>query len=198
MTISDSALQATKACVIALHCSLGSGRQWSKLAQQLGPGYHVIAPDIAGYGDNRGCAELPVTLAEEVAALGSLDQVTGPVHLVGHSYGGAIAFRMATASPFADRVRSLTLIEPVLPTLLAEGDCDREEFSRLARNVSTDLWTRMPIQAIDRFMSFWGGSAAPEELSPEARLRMIECVEKVACDFTAAIDELNVAAAAAT
>jgi pimeloyl-ACP methyl ester carboxylesterase len=197
MTISDSAPQATKASVIALHCSLGTGRQWSKLVQQLGPGYNVTAPDIAGYGDNRGSTELPVTLAEEVAALGGIDRVTGPVHLVGHSYGGAIAFKMATAAPFADRVRSLTLIEPVLPTMLDEGDADREEFARLSRKVSTDLWTRTPIQAIDRFMSYWSGSASPEELSPEMRLRMIERVDKLACDFTAAFDELNVAAAAA-
>lgn len=187
----------TKPCVIALHCSLGSGRQWSKLVQQLGPGRDVIAPDIAGYGDNRGGRELPVTLTEEIAALGGIDQATGPVHLIGHSYGGAIAFKMATASPFADRVRSLTLIEPVLPTLLDEGDADREHFARLAREVSADLWNRQPARAIDRFLTFWSGSAPPEDLPPDAKLRLVERVEKVAFDFTAAFDELAVAAAAA-
>jgi len=186
-----------KVCVIALHCSLGSGRQWSKLAQELGPGSLVIAPDIAGYGDNRGWLELPVTLTEEIAALGGIDQAIGPVHLVGHSYGGAIAFKMATTSPFAHRVRSLTLIEPVLPTLLDEGDADREQFARLSRELSADLWNRQPIRAIERFMKFWSGSAPTEELPPEARLRLIERVEKVAFDFTAAFDELAVAAAAA-
>ena len=54
-----------------------------------------------------------------------LDDATGPIHLIGHSYGGAIAFKIATASPFAHRIRSLTLIEPVLPTLLRESDADR-------------------------------------------------------------------------
>jgi pimeloyl-ACP methyl ester carboxylesterase len=185
------------ACVIALHCSLGSGRQWSKLSQELGSGSLVIAPDIAGYGDNRGAFELPVTLTEEIAALGGIDQATGPIHLVGHSYGGAIAFKMATASPLADRVRSLTLIEPVLPTLLEVGDADREQFARLAREVSADLWNRQPARAIDRFLAFWSGSAPPEELPPDARLRLVERVEKVAFDFTAAFDELTVAAAAA-
>jgi pimeloyl-ACP methyl ester carboxylesterase len=186
-----------KACVIALHCSLGSGRQWSKLVEQLGPGHDVIAPDIAGYGDNRAGLELPVTLTEEIAALCGIDRAAGPVHLVGHSYGGAIAFKMATASPFADRVRSLTLIEPVLPTLLDAGDADREQFARLAREVSADLWNRQPARAIDRFLTFWSGSAPPEELPPDAKLRLAERVEKVAFDFTAAFDELTVAAAAA-
>ncbi len=186
-----------KACVIALHCSLGSGRQWGKLAEALSAGYDVIAPDIAGYGDNCGWRELPVTLSEEIAALGGIEQATGAIHLVGHSYGGAIAFKMATASPFADRIRSLTLIEPVLPTLLDEGDADREQFARLAREVAADLWNRQPSRAIDRFLTFWSGSAPVDELPPDAKARLIERVEKVAFDFTAAFDELTVAAAAA-
>ena len=115
-----------KACVVALHCSLGSGRQWKTLADELGRNHRFFAPDISGYGAN-GCAlDLPLTLAEEVRCLsGTLNDAEGPIHLVGHSYGGAIAFRIATASPFAHRVRSLTLIEPVLPTLLCESDADR-------------------------------------------------------------------------
>lgn len=200
--ISPSRSPRSKACVIALHCSLGSGRQWSKLAQELGPNSLgpdslVIAPDIAGYGDNRDWREMPVTLSEEIAALGGVDQATGPVHLVGHSYGGAIAFKMATTAPMADRVRSLTLIEPVLPTLLEAGDADREEFAKLAREVSADLCNRQPARAIDRFLTFWSGSAPPEDLPEEAKLRLAERVEKVAFDFTAAFDELTVAAAAA-
>ena len=66
--ISDLVSTGEKPCVVALHCSLGSGRQWYKLARELGPLYQVIAPDIAGYGDNRGWLELPITLAEEISA----------------------------------------------------------------------------------------------------------------------------------
>ena len=199
MISSDSGAQGHKPCVIALHCSLGSGRQWSKLTQELGSGYQVVAPDISGYGDNRGWLELPVTLAEEIAFLGDgIDQATGPVHLVGHSYGGAIAFKMATSSPFAGRIRSLTLIEPVLPTLLEHDDADRNGFAQLSRKVSADLDNGRGSQAVDKFMHFWNGAAPAEELPPEARLRMIERVEKIPFDFTAAFDELNVAAAAAS
>jgi pimeloyl-ACP methyl ester carboxylesterase len=195
----DSDAQGHKPCVIALHCSLGSGRQWSKLTQALDPGYQVIAPDIAGYGDNRGWLELPVTLAEEVAFLGGgIDQAAGPVHLVGHSYGGAIAFKMATSSPFAGRIRSLTLIEPVLPTLLDDDDADRNGFARLSRNISADLSNGRGSQAIDKFVHFWNGSAPAEDLPPEARLRLTERIEKIPFDFTAAFDELNVASAAAS
>ena len=111
---------------MALHCSLGSGRQWKTLADELGRNHRFFAPDISGYGTNSCALDLPLTLAEEVRCLsGTLNDAEGPIHLVGHSYGGAIAFKIATASPFAHRVRSLTLIEPVLPTLLCESDADR-------------------------------------------------------------------------
>ena len=190
-----------RGCVIALHCSLGSGRQWARLADELGGSYRLIAPDISGYGGNRGSVVMPTTLAEEVACLGErIAQAEGPLHLVGHSYGGAIAFKMATASVFASRVRSLTLIEPVLPTLLADSAADgrlHRQFAQLARELSLDLSKGLAMEAIDKFMTFWNGSGPPEKLSPEARLRMIAHADKLAFDFTAALAEENVAAAAA-
>ena len=53
MTDAVPVLEADKPCVIALHCSLGSGRQWSKLAAALGPDMQVIAPvwDHVGTGE---------------------------------------------------------------------------------------------------------------------------------------------------
>ncbi|HEY2248314.1 MAG TPA: alpha/beta fold hydrolase, partial [Bradyrhizobium sp.] len=187
--------------MIALHCSLGSGRQWAKLTDALGSNHRVIAPDIAGYGGSRGASDLPSTLADEVAFLvDRIDAGTGPIHLVGHSYGGAIAFKMATASPLAGRVRSLTLIEPVLPTLLKENAADRrlhDLFAQLARNVSADLWRGMSIEAIDRFMTYWNGSAATGPLPTEVKLRMIAQIDKLAYDFAAALSEDDVTVAAA-
>lgn len=202
MTISDiSFARDPKGCVIALHCSLGSGRQWTKLREALGPSYRVIAPDIAGYGDRDGAFDLPLTLADEVAFLiDRIDATAGPVHLVGHSYGGSVAFKMATASPLAGRVRSLTLIEPVLPTLLKENAADRrlhDLFAKLARSVSADIQRGMSVEAIDRFMTYWNGSTAADPLSPEIKVRMIEHLDKLAYDFAAALSEENVTAAAA-
>jgi pimeloyl-ACP methyl ester carboxylesterase len=190
------------AAVVALHCSLGSGRQWKALADELARSHTLFAPDISGYGAN-GCAlDLPLTLAEEVRCLsGTFNDVEGPIHLVGHSYGGAIAFRIATASPFAPRIRSLTLIEPVLPTLLCEGDADRRlhaRFAQVARDVTEDIWNGSALEAIDMFTAFWNGSGPQDPVPASARLRMIERADKLVFDFQAAFAEENVAAAAAS
>jgi hypothetical protein len=37
--------------VIALHCSLSSGHQWSSLAEELTGKHQVITPDISGYAE---------------------------------------------------------------------------------------------------------------------------------------------------
>ena len=50
--------------VIALHCSLGSGRQWTRLAEALGRGFEVIAPDLSGYGKNIARTMLPTLRLE--------------------------------------------------------------------------------------------------------------------------------------
>src|SRR5438270_201638 len=52
--------------VVALHCSLGSGRHWASLAEELAGKYVFIAPDISGYGNDAGPSGLPTTLAEQV------------------------------------------------------------------------------------------------------------------------------------
>jgi pimeloyl-ACP methyl ester carboxylesterase len=199
---SSSCRNGLTSSVIALHCSLSSGHQWSRLAEELGCKHQVITPDISGYGNNDvGRFLLPTTLAEEVDLLSDrLGEATGPIHLIGHSYGGALAFKIATDSPLASRVRSLTLIEPVLPTILMESESDRrlyEQFVVLAQAVCKDLWKGSSSEAIEKFLLFWQGSGPTEPLSSKALARMIEQAEKLAYEFWAILGERNVLVAAA-
>ncbi len=104
--------------VVALHCALGRAASWLPIAR-LVEDATFSAPDWPSHG--KSAAWQGPGLMHE-AALGITDQAvgTGPVDLVGHSYGGVIALDFATRWP--ERVRSLTLIEPIFLAIVGEDD----------------------------------------------------------------------------
>ncbi len=78
-------------------------------------GFRAVAPDLLGYGDSdrpHGLAPYALdSLAGDVAALaGALGE---PIHLVGHDWGGVIAWHVAMHHP--DVLRSLTIINAPHP-----------------------------------------------------------------------------------
>ena len=97
--------------VVALHCSLAHSGAWEGVVRALGPGLRVTAPDILGHGkapDIDPGRDLHDQCYE--AVLPHLPE--GRFDAVGHSFGATLALRLAEELP--ERVRSLTLIDPVL------------------------------------------------------------------------------------
>lgn len=100
--------------VLALHCALSHGGEWAGLAGAR-PDLAVHAPDLVGHGrmplwtgggdPHRQSTDLALALA---AHLGQ----GAPVDVIGHSFGGTVALRLALEAP--QLVRRLILVEPVI------------------------------------------------------------------------------------
>jgi pyruvate dehydrogenase E2 component (dihydrolipoamide acetyltransferase) len=100
-----------RASIVMLHGLAGDARTWAGLAALLArQGEHVVAADLPGHGATTIAAATVEAMAEAMTMF--LRAVAArPVHLVGHSLGGAVAARVARAAP--ERVARLTLLAPV-------------------------------------------------------------------------------------
>ncbi len=97
--------------IVYLHGFASNSAAWDPLSAQLDADLPRIAIDLPGHGAAATLAQptLAAMAAHVVAAV--REQTSGPVHLVGHSLGGAIAARVALSNLLD--VRSLLLIAPV-------------------------------------------------------------------------------------
>jgi len=100
--------------VLLLHGKNFSGAYWADtIALLTKQGYRVVVPDQIGFGKSSKPVDyqygFDAMAAQTAALLDQLDQ--GSVHVVGHSMGGMLGARFALL--FADRTRSLTLVNPI-------------------------------------------------------------------------------------
>ncbi|OBI77191.1 alpha/beta fold hydrolase [Mycobacterium sp. E740] len=96
--------------VLAVHGLTGHGQRWQTLATRHLPEISILAPDLIGHGRSSWAA--PWTLEANAAALAELIEADGPVVVVGHSFGGAVALNLAAARP--ELVSGLMLLDPAV------------------------------------------------------------------------------------
>jgi len=149
--------------VLCLHANASTSAQWRSLSEQLAPRFRVLAPDSLGAGRSPpwpGPGEL--RLADEVALLAPVLAAAGDrFHLVGHSYGGAVATKIALAMP--QRVASLVLFEPTLFALLRQQQTDHPAAAGIdaAANRAADAVDRGELDAAaEIFIDFWLGAGS--------------------------------------
>lgn len=133
---------------LAIHCMMGSGRAFDPMARRLGGRLELTAFDLPSHG--RSAPWQPAAGEDYHSAVTRIAQGLlgdGPVDLVGHSIGGTVALRLAVASP--ERVRSLTLVEPVLFAASRHGHALDDELAALAAAGRMKEATRL-------FLGAWG------------------------------------------
>lgn len=168
--------------VVLLHSGGMSGAQWQRLAADLSARHRVLVPDFLGCGDSTPWPPgRPFHWSADLGALHALlDRLPAPVQLVGHSYGGFLALKLARERP-AD-VRALSLFEPVAFGVLHEAGetAALEELARAGRD-----WKEGPLGAgelllwLRSFIDYWNGAGAFDALRPRVREGFLRVVEKL-------------------
>jgi pimeloyl-ACP methyl ester carboxylesterase len=154
--------------VVLLHSSGSSGRQWDGLMTALQSRYRLHAVDLHGHGSTPAwVGQHRMRLEDDLALMQPLVRSAGRVHLVGHSYGGALALKLAALMP--ERVASVTVYEPVLFRLLLDYQPrDRATTEVLVAAQSIRNWFELghSARAAQRFVDFWSGDGAWARLPP--------------------------------
>ena len=174
--------------VIALHSSASSGRQWEAWRKHVRDGVQIIAPDLFGYGSlpqwTLGATTSLAAEADAVAAAVQLPSRERGVHLMGHSYGGAVAIELALRYPGS--ILSVTLYEPVRFGILREND-ERQwsEIQHVAQETARLTRAGQWREAGAVFVDYWSGRGTWEILSLARQVSIAACMPKVCADFDA-------------
>src|SRR6476620_2241440 len=175
--------------VIIGHCSPASTKEWLQCINDLGPDWRVLAPDFICYGQSGAWPEGKVFTGQaDLAVLHALaNKAERPIHLVGHSYGAALALEAARG--LGSKVQSLTLVEPVAFNLLrVERRPEWAEIEQLGVDVLTAVSNGNDRDATAAFMRYWLGRLR-WWLSPEKfKAAITATIHKVALEFMILIE----------
>lgn len=161
--------------VVCLHSNASASAQWRALMERLAPHFHVLAPDSLGAGKSPPWpTDRRVVLQDEVRLLEPVLEMAGaPYHLVGHSYGAAIALRAALTYPA--QVKTLALYEPTFFSLLEEeepGQPAGEGIRSAAVDAAAHVAAGRHLAAAERFIDYWMGQGAWAAM-PAARQQVV-------------------------
>lgn len=179
--------------VMAFHCSGGAPHQWKLLATHLSSDCHFQALSHKGNELNSVWTGIRAfTLADEAEqSLQLIDNSDALFHLVGHSYGGAVALHIALARP--DRIASIALYEPCAFHLLRQlgsiASAEMREIQQLSHYVIKQITNGNYEAAMSRFVDYWNGSGAWVSLKTEHQAAFLQWAPTAAYEFEALVNE---------
>jgi 2-hydroxymuconate-semialdehyde hydrolase len=151
--------------VVLLHGFPTSAHLWSDLAPLLAPHFHVIAPDLVGYGDSEKPAAAPLDMEAQAKYVREFLEQIGVTEYaaVGHDLGGGVAQLLALEGT----VRSLVLVDSMTlgppgrsrtPTLVEAAQVDgaaAEAFVRAHFDRGLSRRARLSEEDLDEFVRPW-------------------------------------------
>lgn len=168
-TIAAATGAAPRPTLVLLHASGSSGRQWDALAESLKTRFDVRAIDLHGHGRQAAPAHgQPLRVHDDVALAQDVLEAAGGGHVIGHSYGAAVAMHLAAVAP--GLVHSLAMYEPVVFRLLADH-ASGSPGAREVFEVATGIWEQVGqshlAEAAALFVDYWSGQGTWEAMPAE-------------------------------
>jgi pimeloyl-ACP methyl ester carboxylesterase len=178
--------------VICIHASASSSAQWRPLMDRLAGRFRTLAVDLYGSGRSPDWpGDRPLWLEDEVALLEPVLAATGArFHLIGHSYGGAVALKVALAHP--GWLASLVVFEPVLFSLLMAQEPDEpaaHEIDAVRADTSAAADRGDLTAAGARFVDYWMGPGAWVAMPEARRLTVAAAMAKIEGQWHAVFEE---------
>jgi pimeloyl-ACP methyl ester carboxylesterase len=171
--------------IVLLHGMGAASSSWNAVTSPLvASGRSIFAPDLLGYGQSPAPSS-SYGIEEEVAHLVRLLDARNidALHLVAHSYGCLIGLYLRNA--LDTRVKRLTLIEPIIVSVLRESGEDKagaemeDQYQRFM-NLSADHDA-----AAQFFIDNWGDAGASDSMGKRMRAALASCVPKMRQEMTA-------------
>lgn len=178
--------------VVCIHSSASSSAQWRPLMDRLAGRFHTLAVDLYGSGKTPAWpGHRRLTLADEAALLPPVfNWAGGRCHLVGHSYGGAVALAAALADPA--RVASVILFEPVLFSVLMAEDPTQaaaREIVAVRDDTVAALERGDPRASGARFVDYWMGAGTWAAMPEPRREGLATAMRTVKAEWEALFRE---------
>jgi pimeloyl-ACP methyl ester carboxylesterase len=181
--------------VVLVHASVSGARQWRRLMEELKSDFHFYAVNLFGYGETPAWPfGKPQSLDDQARLVESIIPAkAGKVHIVGHSFGGAVAMKLAAR--LGSRTGKLVLFEPIPFSLLRQAG-RREalcEISSLRDTVKTRGALGQWAVAAERFADYWGGDGTWQAMPEARRATFIASLKPNFFEWDAVMDDATTA-----
>lgn len=161
---------ALKSPVALIHCALGRASNWRPFLNALDRHASPLLIELPGHGLADGY-DSTRDYADQAVELALDEMPSDPVPLVGHSFGAALALRIAVERPY--RVSSLVLIEPVFFAAV-KGRWAFEKVERDMGSFAKRIAAAEHATAAKEFHALWGDGRGWNDLTPDQRAYMVD------------------------
>ncbi len=145
--------------VVLVPGSCSTGAAWRPVVARLGNRFRCVTTSLLGYGgtaERRTNRDADISREAEIIEA-VIRRAAGPVHLVGHSFGGASAIAVALRGRVP--LLSLAMLEPPVPELLRHAREHRHyrAFRRMS-DAYAEAFRAGDKAAIGAMIDFYGGA----------------------------------------